>query len=107
MGVLGLASLPSKRNGQPASDGSRPHLRKAHALFTLVGIAGEDDMDAPDLLDPRSPVEIPTDANGSIDRKVSNGARRKSRPPKLLLATEASAVLRGQLLTEIAELKAV
>ena len=27
MGLLGLAGLPRQRNGRPASDGSRPHLR--------------------------------------------------------------------------------
>ena len=28
---------------------ARPDLRRRYALFTLVGIAGEDDLDAPDL----------------------------------------------------------
>ena len=33
---------------------------RRYALFTLVGIAGEDDLDAPDLDDrPRSSVELP------------------------------------------------
>src|SRR4051812_8435704 len=79
---------------------------RRYALFTLVGIAGEDDIEAPDLLDQQPPVVTRADANGSVERNVSNGARHKSRHSKPLLAAEASAGLRDQLLTEIAELKA-
>src|SRR2546421_5813957 len=32
---------------------------RRYALFTLVGIAGEDDLDAPDLGTPRSATELP------------------------------------------------
>ena len=40
---------PISRDGGAAPDGSGAHLRRRYALFTLVGIAGEDDLDAPDL----------------------------------------------------------
>jgi hypothetical protein len=36
---------------------------RRYALFTLVGIAGEDDLDAPDLLSPTAPetkIDNPT-----------------------------------------------
>jgi hypothetical protein len=89
----------------PQRMGAALTYARRYALFTLVGIAGEDDIDAPDLLDQPSPVMIPVDASGSIDRNVSNGSRRKSRASKPLLSAEASAALRDQLLTEIAELK--
>jgi hypothetical protein len=49
MALLGLAGLSDQRNDHPASDGSRPHYARRYAPFTLVGIAGEDDLDAPDL----------------------------------------------------------
>jgi hypothetical protein len=73
----------------PVSETATPHRMGAaltyarrYALFTLVGIAGEDDIDAPDLLDQRPPVEIATDANGNVDRNVSNGSKHKSRRSK-------------------------
>ena len=42
---------------------------RRYALFTLVGIAGEDDLDAPDLITPTSTVA----GRGSGPKKV-NGA---------------------------------
>jgi hypothetical protein len=39
---------------------------RRYALFTLVGIAGEDDLDAPDLLSPAAPDSKP---NGPIGNK--------------------------------------
>src|SRR5437588_10490988 len=43
---------------------------RRYALFTLVGIAGEDDLDAPDLADPNHAGEVPQRPD---DRKQSNG----------------------------------
>src|SRR3954463_3367471 len=43
---------------------------RRYALFTLVGIAGEDDLDAPDLADPNPAGEMPRPPG---DRKQSNG----------------------------------
>jgi ubiquinone biosynthesis protein UbiJ len=37
----------------------------AQALFTLVGIAGEDDLDTPDLLSPAAP-EVKTDVSAQL-----------------------------------------
>jgi hypothetical protein len=89
----------------PQRMGAALTYARRYALFTLVGIAGEDDIDAPDLLDQPSPVMIPVDASGSIDRNVSNGSRRKSRASKPLLSAEASAALRDQLLTKSPNLR--
>jgi hypothetical protein len=81
---------------------------RRYALFTLVGIAGEDDLDAPDLPAPASIAqEHPTfreHGNGQL-----NGTQRKSqlhgrRRPISPLGAEPSAQLRDQLLAEINEL---
>jgi hypothetical protein len=114
----------------PVSEMAAPHrlgaaltYARRYALFTLVGIAGEDDLDAPDL----SPAVVPpASQNGpprpiqgpggllhrpspshaanptlqSSDRRAHAGrARRASLPP------EASDKLRLQLLFELEELK--
>jgi len=77
---------------------------RRYALFALVGIAGEDDIDAPDLLtEPAAAADPPDDANPRT--KPPNGSIHKPRQPKPVLATEPSAALRDQLIGEINELK--
>jgi hypothetical protein len=100
----------------PVSETATPHRMGAaltyarrYALFTLVGISGEDDLDAPDILaEPAHAADTAEDANPSFPSSGTrpNGAVRKPRLPKPLLAVEASASLRDQLLTEITELRA-
>jgi len=46
---VNIGICPKKPTFNP--DGTR-----RYALFTLVGIAGEDDLDAPDLISPSQPV---------------------------------------------------
>jgi hypothetical protein len=99
----------------PISETAMPHRMGAaltyarrYALFALVGIAGEDDLDAPDILaEPAPAADTPDDTNLSIPtrRKPSNGSIHKPRQPKPVLATEPSAELRDQLIAEINELK--
>ena len=85
---------------------------RRYALFTLVGIAGEDDLDAPDLCDgPRSPTPSaderslkPQDGQPRVPpRKPGNGQRRHGmhgeRPSTL--EPEQSAALREKLLTAV------
>ena len=87
---------------------------RRYALFTLVGIAGEDDLDAPDLIAPITPsprTEGP--ANGKTrgrpnggstnpDQALSGLGRRNYPPnPTRLLDPHASAALRDQLVTEL------
>ena len=100
----------------PVSETNAPHrmgtaltYARRYALFTLVGIAGEDDLDAPDLpsMDPLGPTPP---ANGNGPRKANGHAsafgsavanrRKQSAPPTL--DPEASCATREQLLTEIA-----
>src|SRR2546429_3010177 len=81
---------------------------RRYALFTLVGIAGEDDLDAPDLGTTVTPQGEPAPGlNGGSGRSSPadtsrNRAPRKSPPP--MLAAEASAVVRAQVLAELAAL---
>ena len=74
MDVLRLAGLPGLRDGRAAPDGDALTYARRYALFTLVGIAGEDDIDAPDL-----PALIPS--QGESARLAVNNERqqRKSR----------------------------
>jgi hypothetical protein len=89
-----------------ASETATPHRMGAaltyarrYALFALVGIAGEDDLDAPDLLTEPSPaVATDTSRAASNARKPPNGSIHK---PRTLLAAQPSATLREQLITEI------
>jgi hypothetical protein len=84
---------------------------RRYALFTLVGIAGEDDLDAPDLptlkFDDTPRNHNPDKANGHGAIPTSHGAaRRKPSPPlsKPTLNADASAAARQQILTEMAGL---
>jgi hypothetical protein len=88
---------------------------RRYALFTLVGIAGEDDLDAPDLVG--QPGSGAARAGNGLDREELNGKGKagtavgnlstfaKSRklwtPPTETLGPEASATLRGRLLGEL------
>src|SRR6202522_2102971 len=89
---------------------------RRHALFTLVGIAGEDDLDAPDIAAPISQKSEPAKpktsghkTNGSVPPTATPPATKprkgqEARPAKPALAADLSAALRQQLLTEISDL---
>jgi hypothetical protein len=77
---------------------------RRYALFALVGIAGEDDLDAPDLTEP-SPAVAGQSAGGAQNgHKPPKSSIHKPRQPKPLLAVGPSAALRDQLIAEIAGL---
>jgi ERF superfamily len=96
----------------PQRMGAALTYARRYALFTLVGIAGEDDLDAPDLGDaPQDPESAsPPVPNGQSEPRgyaatgPANGSRGRKRPPapKMLLQPDASAVLLEQLLIELA-----
>src|SRR5262249_50517758 len=81
--VLAHASgewIASDRPVCTISETAAPHRMGAaltyarrYALFTLVGIAGEDDLNAPDLIAPTSPAPKETEAGKTKDRR--NGGR--------------------------------
>jgi hypothetical protein len=79
---------------------------RRYALFTLVGIAGEDDADAPDLLPPEQQTSKPHDPKGGGNSRL-NGGRRDGKlrsNPIEPLEPAASAALRDRLLGELIEL---
>jgi hypothetical protein len=78
---------------------------RRYALFALVGIAGEDDLDAPDILAEPAAAPDGTNLNITTTRKPPNGSIHKSRQPKPVLAPEPSAALRDQLIAELKDLK--
>ena len=79
---------------------------RRYALFALVGIAGEDDLDGPDLLVERRQRSRSSRAAKALNGRTSaSGSIHKRRQPRPVLATEASAILRDQLVAEIRALK--
>jgi hypothetical protein len=82
---------------------------RRYALFTLVGIAGEDDLDAPNLLAP-TPATHSSNAPKRDGRTDGNGGDHKARPKpaanKTELSLALSASLRDELLREIESLNA-
>ena len=83
---------------------------RRYALFTLVGIAGEDDLDAPDLVVPTPPTsrsktpkrDSKTDGNGGNHKTLAGVGNRGSQNE---LSAALSASLRGELLREIESLR--
>jgi hypothetical protein len=64
---------PIAETAAPHRMGAALTYARRYALFTLVGIAGEDDLDAPDLAVPASPS---SSVNGSL--KSSSGAETQT-----------------------------
>ena len=109
MDRLGLAGLcRSAETATPHRMGAALTYARRYALFTLVGIAGEDDLDAPDLARHDTSTES-SNASSSIDKGQLNGGQTSTRtvggrPTKTFefchgpdLRAEPSAALRDQL----------
>jgi ERF superfamily len=100
---------PIAEIASPQRMGAALTYARRYALFTIVGIAGEDDLDAPDLstctpltdrgADPQDQFSFPKPGNG----RQPGATKRKTVE---LLDPERSAALRDQLLAEIASLTA-
>ena len=108
MDLLGLAGLLDQRDRDPAPMGAALTYARRYALFALVGIAGEDDLDAADL-SAEPPPEIPVPASPErdprTDRRSCNGTIHKPLQSKPVLAAGPSIVLRDQLIAELQSLK--
>ena len=102
---------PVAETANPQRMGAALTYARRYALFTLVGIAGEDDLDAPDICVP-APVTGVSTTGPAIDglqfpsqtqgnRKIRGAAKTAS--PAVLL-TDESAALRDRLLSEISGL---
>ena len=117
----------------PVSETSAPHRMGAaltyarrYALFTLVGIAGEDDLDAPDLNGEVGALPRPSGSDESGQRAIAvgarldlppnaavsasvppapaapdNGRRKQVRPPRVVLPADHSLALREKLISEL------
>ena len=92
----------------PRRMGAALTYARRYALFTLVGIAGEEDLDAPDLAGQPGTAEkaVPTatdqtgKANGKDVALGTFAANRKPwSPPKQVLEPEKSAALRDRLVS--------
>jgi hypothetical protein len=113
---------PVSETAAPQRMGAALTYARRYALFTLVGIAGEDDLDAPDLggaADPAAAKTEPAKADGErlvVHRSPLDGQRPAAGgatiargaaaiPPVSapILAADQSGLLRDRLLTELAE----
>jgi hypothetical protein len=131
-GIVNLTTILAHASGEwiasdwpvyPIAETATPHRMGAaltyarrYALFTLVGIAGEDDLDAPDLIAPTTPAskaERPVaNKNASLNRGQGHSTQqfsgdRRAKPVSKVLVPEASAALRDQLIAELTEIRSV
>jgi hypothetical protein len=103
---------PIAETASPQRMGAALTYARRYALFTLVGIAGEDDLDAPDLCD--EPPSLPPSAVDRSSRPMDDLSRIPSRMPgnghargsrkgevPVTLNPEQSAALREKLVTEL------
>jgi ERF superfamily len=125
MGVVNLTTVLAHSSGEwiasdwpvcPIAETATPHRMGAaltyarrYALFTLVGIAGEDDLDAQDLIGPSQPASGPNRrlnrGNGRLDAQAASLAARTpiARPPKPAVDNNTKArVLAAVRLDELA-----
>jgi hypothetical protein len=127
-GIVNLTTLLAHSSGEwiasdwpvcAISETATPHRMGAaltyarrYALFTLVGIAGEDDLDAPDLNTPAAPISGVA-ASKKIGRlnggqgyplPSKRGAKGSLDQSKPILEPEPSAALRDQLAAELGEI---
>ena len=122
-GIINLTTVLAHSSGEwiasdwpvcAVSETATPHRMGAaltyarrYALFTLVGIAGEDDLDAPDLKGPMSPAAAKPAPirhrrlNGGQTIPGPGGSKVMSNTARPILGTEASVTLREQLLDEL------
>ncbi len=125
-GIINLTTVLAHASGEwiasdwpvcPISETATPHrmgsaltYARRYALFTLVGIAGEDDLDAPDLATPTSqsePEKPKTNREKLNGGRLSGAApvaprhRQKINPAEPKLKAEASAALCDRLVAEL------
>jgi hypothetical protein len=139
-GIVNLTTVLAHSSGEwissdwpvcAVSETATPHRMGAaltyarrYALFTLVGIAGEDDLDAPDLMTPSASTSEPEKPNahgnggalngrhwnnraqrGAPGRYAGNGRRPPFISAKTTLRAEQSAELRDRLLVELGNVR--
>ena len=126
-GIVNLTTVLAHASGEwiasdwpvcAISETATPHRMGAaltyarrYALFTLVGIAGEDDLDAPDLnasATSSSEAETPPEKHDRLNGGRDNSNRQfrtdsSAKASKPILDPEPSAALRDQLAAELGE----
>jgi hypothetical protein len=94
----------------PRRMGAALTYARRYALFTMVGIAGEDDLDAPDIANESSQRDKPAQAGLASSPSLERAAARSSQfrttnsanlPAREKLGAEESAAIRAQLVQEI------
>jgi hypothetical protein len=125
-GIVNLTTVLAHSSGEwiasdwpvcPIGDTATPHrmgkaltYARRYALFTLVGIAGEDDLDAPDLAttanQKTTPQRPPGDTNGQLNggRRTGGAKSFRSGSPGPILSPAASAELRDWLVAGLTNL---
>jgi hypothetical protein len=105
---------PIAETAAPRRMGAALTYARRYALFTLVGIAGDDDLDAPNFgaaaNSDTNPRHIRTSPKPEADEPsfARSGARRKGtgiRPPRIVLTAVQSEALRDGLVAELRDLK--
>jgi hypothetical protein len=120
VGIVRLSTVLAHASGEwiasdwpvcAISETATPHRMGAaltyarrYALFTLVGIAGEDDLDAPDLVAP-TPATSQSKTQKRDSKTDGNGGNHRNRGCQSELSAALSASLRDELLREIESLK--
>jgi hypothetical protein len=96
---------------QPRRMGAALTYARRYALFTMVGIAGEDDLDAPDVTNDQPRAEKGADArlgSGGEPEPVRAGQARtvnsNTPPVREKLSADDSAAIRAELIREIESL---
>jgi ERF superfamily protein len=82
---------------------------RRYALFTLVGIAGEDDLDAPDLGTvskaeaevPRAGYQTKSDGHGRLAKRPPRDGGNSAASARSVLAADESSILRERLVAEL------
>jgi hypothetical protein len=121
-GIVNLTTILAHSSGEwiasdwpvcPIVETERPHRMGAaltyarrYALFTLVGIAGEDDLDAPDLVGPSQPNperdrSPPSRGNGRVNNKSPNLAVRTPLARPETPAVDKGNTAKGKLLDAV------
>src|ERR1700738_5434341 len=90
---------PVAETVNPQRMGAALTYARRYALFTLVGIAGEDDLDAPDLCAPAPTTGSPASRAQVLPRGAGNGKLQTwtKAAHAAVLSIEESAVLRDRL----------
>jgi hypothetical protein len=105
MDLVGMTCLPDYRYCLGAAHGAALTYARRYALFTLVGIAGEDDLDAPDVDAVSNPAAKLAPSNGqaaATQRTAVGDGNLPWSSARSVLGEQLSASLRENLIQQMA-----